>query len=255
MDIKYLLKIGKRKNISSIQKGQVWMSTPECLRPLEASLVKGQGDKLEGGMHITASKMWLTDRITGHSLSRDGEINLDVLMDPVKTVPIYCLFSVYEKDVENGRIKLNLQTQDTIREHFPEADAVAVIKYPEEFIKEFETTIHDEGESAMLGCKHGEVQYFDMYGVGDKKAIDGRFIEFITGGRKPEKTSKRQMIPIYEDDSWRHLFCKDVFFQGEQEYRFILPKVTVDRGKLFEIKLSEKIEIFDLEEFFSEMEA
>lgn len=253
MDIKYLLKFGEREKISGIQTGKVWMSTPEALRPLEYELVKGQGDKLEGGMHIYSSKMQLTDPTTGFTVTQTGDFNFDILMNPFNNVPIYCMFAVYDSEVASGEIKLALETQTIIREHFPKADSVAVIKKPHDFIREFEESIHDDNENSVIPCISGKINYFNMYGIGDKHAIDGRFIDFITNGREPKRIDNKKQIPIYVDDAWRYLFCKDVFFQGEQEYRFILPDVSVDKGRLFEVNLSENIRIYGLDEFFERM--
>ena len=49
---------------------------------------------------------------------------------------------------------------------------------------------------------------------------------------------------------YRSLQCKDVFFEKEQEYRFILPKDKISSGTIYSINLEEKILVMDLDIFF-----
>lgn len=52
------------------------------------------------------------------------------------------------------------------------------------------------------------------------------------------------------DYVFRALFCKDVFFSDEQEYRIVLPHEKVSKGTSYQVKLSESIKILSLSEFF-----
>lgn len=261
MNIRYLLKFGKRENISGIVNGKVWLSTAERLRKIEDELVKGQGDKLEGGMHIAATGMRFVEEGTGKTANLSGLINLNIFMEPVKDVPIYCMFACFDKDVDNdGTIKLDNKTQQTIREHFPEADAVAVISKPGVFISEFVSTIHNVGENKPLYCKTDLAHYFKMYGTevtlkDGSKGIsnDMELWKFLTQDHDPVQEGNKTEWIVYRDDAWRNLFCKDVFFEGEQEYRFILPNETVISGKMYEVTLSEKIDVYGLDDFFADM--
>lgn len=53
---------------------------------------------------------------------------------------------------------------------------------------------------------------------------------------------------------FRVLFCKDVFFEKEQEYRIILPNEVIEDGKSYPVRLSEEYEICDLNFFFEKTE-
>lgn len=260
--IKYFLKFGKKTNIKGIVDGKVWLSTAECLRPLEENLVKGQGDKLEGGMHITATSMRLTSLDSENTAELSGEnINLDVLIDPVKTLPIYCLFACYEKDIDEfGNIKLSEDTRNTIVDHFPEADSVAIIKEPYKFLDDFTKSICDTEEMGkVLSCKYDYIHYFHMYGIevchnGVKKTVnDAEFINYIKQHLVPYKDGNMSIYVVYADDAWRHLFCKDVFFEKEQEVRLILPTESIKNGKLYSIDVTQDIQIVDLNTFFEKM--
>ena len=51
------------------------------------------------------------------------------------------------------------------------------------------------------------------------------------------------------DYAFRALFCKDVFFKDEQEYRLVLPDKRISGSERFPVEISEKIEIVPLEKY------
>ena len=55
---------------------------------------------------------------------------------------------------------------------------------------------------------------------------------------------------FYADYAFRVLFCKDVFFEQEQEYRIVLPNEKIEVGKSCPVQLSADYEIYDLNTFF-----
>ena len=182
-------------------------------------------------------------------------------MEPVKKTPVFCLFACYEKDVDvDGNVRLSTDIQDNIREHFPEANAVVVIQEPDSFITNVLKSIHRRDDGLLLDCSADLVRYFNMYGIDitfdngkSTKAIDMQLLKFITQEREPEKEEKMVGYTVCESDAWRHLLCKDVFFQREQEFRFILPKEKTDEGKLYEIDIPSNVQILDLDVFFAQM--
>ena len=252
-DIKYFLKFGKRKNISSIKNNQLWFSTPETLRPLEDSLVRGQGDKHEGGMRLITKNFLFTEEETGKQFRVSGPtVNIDFLIEPVNKVPLYCLFACYEKDCDtNGKIVLSKEIQQTIREHFPEADAVVIVPNPEEFVKKITNTISCNGKEDIR-CISESVGYYHVFGF-NERALDLSMFEYLTQDSPVRQTEKGWERTALQKYAWRILFCKDVFFQNEQEYRFILPDEIVENGKLYEADIDgDSIEIMDLDEFFKQ---
>lgn len=61
------------------------------------------------------------------------------------------------------------------------------------------------------------------------------------------RTLTEWFLKVY---AFRVLFCKDVFFEQEQEYRIVLPKEKIEVGKSYPVQLSTDYEIFDLNTFF-----
>jgi len=45
--------------------------------------------------------------------------------------------------------------------------------------------------------------------------------------------------------------CKDKFFNKEQEYRFVLPGIKISDPREFKVKLSEEIQLQDIEMFIN----
>lgn len=260
-NIRYLLKFGKKENISSIQRGELWFSTAETFHKIEEDLVRGQGDKLEAGMLIPATSVQFTPYDTGITTKLSGvRFNFSIFIEPVKKSPVYCLFACYDKDVDtSGNIKLSSEIQDSICEHFPEANAVAIISEPDSFVEDVVKSIHGTEDNTRLDCRADSVRYYNMYGIDaiyegkPTKAIDMEFLNFITQDREPVKEGNGSVQVIYESDAWRHLLCKDVFFKQEQEFRFILPEEKIDGGSLYKVDVPDNVKIMDLDEFFSQM--
>lgn len=78
---------------------------------------------------------------TKEVIAKCGKANGLVRIEPAEKMPVFCMFAVYEDDCKvdiTGASIINLSDdkKQTIREHFPNADAVAVIPNPEEFIED-----------------------------------------------------------------------------------------------------------------------
>lgn len=162
------------------------------------------------------------------------------------------MFAVYEEDCKvdeygNTIINLSSEKKQTIREHFPNADAVAVIPNPKEFIEDIRKSIGTE-------IKAEKVNYFNIdrgYETNDHRtAMDMKYVEYLMQDVAPEKVGGRTRYVLYADYAFRVLFCKDVFFEQEQEYRIVLPKEKIEVGKSYPVQLSTDYEIYDLNTFF-----
>ena len=66
----------------------------------------------------------------------------------------------------------------------------------------------------------------------------------------PIKDDKGTRYTFCAEYAFRALFCKDVFFEKEQEYRIVLPNEVIESGKSYAVKFSAKYEICDLNSFF-----
>lgn len=178
--------------------------------------------------------------------------NILVHIEPAEHIPVFCLFAVHDDDCvldKDGHyiIKLSKDKQKTIKEHFPKADSVAVITGAEQFLKDIISSI---------GCevKHEEVHYFHIdKGLeiegSDQRAMDMEYMKYLTQDVPPVVENGAKRYVFRADYVYRVLFCKDVFFKDEQEYRIVLPDEMITEGTRYPVKLSENIEIVPLEEF------
>lgn len=160
--IKYLLKFGEEKYMKAFASGELYFSNAKMFRDIEeVEKIKGQGDKIEGSSVLSGYKFSF--------LSEDNVLveynnNFRVIAhyEPANNIPVLCMFAVYEEDcVGNGNpdnIVLTQKTVETIKEHFPKADSVAIIKRPYEFLEDVENSIGHR-------CEMSEVKYFNIDGT------------------------------------------------------------------------------------------
>lgn len=252
-DIKYLLKFGKREHLESLVSGNIYCSNAITFWGIEDKLkIKGQGDILEAGTRMFAQKMIMQHPDTNEIVAEIGKANGLVRVEPAEKMPVFCLFAVYEEDCkldDNGNLVISLSEdkKQTIREHFPNADAVAIIPNPEVFVRDVINSIETE-------AKVENVHYFHIDKGFETKdgqiAMDMEYMKYLMQDVPPVKNDKGVKYTFYADYTFRVLFCKDVFFEKEQEYRIVLPDEVIECSKNYPVKLSEKYEICDLDSFF-----
>jgi hypothetical protein len=252
-NIKYLLKFGKREHLESLVKGNIYCSNAITFWGIEDKLkIKGQGDILEAETRMFAQKMIMQHPDTNEVVAEFGKSNGLVRVEPAEKIPVFCMFAVYEEDCKengDGTIDINLSEdkKQTIREHFPIADAVAIIPNPEVFIDDIRNSIG-------TNIKAEEVHYFHIDKGFDTKdgqtAMDMEYMKYLMQDTLPVKVGGTTRYTFYADYAFRVLFCKDVFFEKEQEFRIVLPDEKIENGKSYPVNLSTEYEICDLNAFF-----
>ena len=254
-DIKYLLKFGKREHLESLVNGNIYCSNAITFWGIEDKLkIKGQGDILEAGTRMFAQKMIMQHPETKEVIAKCGKANGLVRIEPAEKMPVFCMFVVYEDDCKvdiTGVSIINLSDdkKQTIREHFPNADAVAVIPNPEEFIEDVKRSIGTEIKAEKVNYFHIDKGYETTDG---EIAMDMEYMKYLMQDASPEKVDGGIRYTFYADYAFRVLFCKDVFFEQEQEYRIVLPNETIEAGKSYPVQLSKDYEIIDLHTFFDD---
>lgn len=245
------LKFGEKRYIKGMLDGEFFFSNALSFRRIEENLlIKGQGDKLEGGSVIYAKNMTMIDNQTNEVILTGVKENMFVHYEPANLLPVYCLFACQEKDCtrnEDGSRSFHLssETISTIKEHFPKADSVVIIDNPEQFVSDVTTSLNTD-------VKHGLVNYFNLYGFDSEqgKAMDIRYFKYLSQDIKPVKVANGTKYTFSANYVYRSLLCKDVFFENEQEYRFILPEQRITEGKIFKATLNKVLELMDLSEFW-----
>lgn len=249
-EILYFLKFGEREHMEQLAKGYLYFSNAITYRGIEEILmIKGQGDILEGGSKMDSHNMTMIDNETNEPLFQGIRSNMLVHYEPANLLPVFCLFCCFEKDCftdESGKrtIQLSEEIKRSIIEHFPKADSVAIISNPIQFI-------NDVRNSVRTDCKSGLVNYFHLEGFESEKgiAMDMEYFKYLAQDIPPKKEYGKTVYSFNSKYVYRSLLCKDIFFIGEQEYRFILPKNRILRPQSIPVALKEKVEIESLDEF------
>ena len=251
--IKFLLKFGQKEHLKSLIDGKLYCSNAVTFWGIEDQLkIKGQGDVLEAGTKMFAQSMVMQNPDTNEIIGQLGKANALARIEPAKKMPVYCMFAVYEDDcvvdeAGNTIICLSDEKKQTIREHFPNADGVVVISDPDTFLDDIKNTIG-------TNVKFESVHYFNIdKGILTKNgqtAMDMEYMKYMMQDAPPVKENGMTRYTLYADYAYRVLFCKDVYFKEEQEYRIVLPDDIIESGTIYPVCLSCKYEILDLEEFF-----
>lgn len=255
-NIVYFLKFGQRSHVEHFAQQNVYCSNAITLRGIEAKLfIKGQGDRLEGGSSLFAQKYAMLTHDTNELMMVGQNARMIVHYEPANKIPVFCLFSVFSKDcyvdeAGNHCIKLSNELKDTIRTHFPKADAVAIVKQPERLIDEIKRSIG-------FNIKTELVHYFNIENGYDSErsalpAMDLEYFKYLSQDTSPQKIDGGEVYSFNADYVFRALFCKDVFFRQEQEYRILLPDIQIEDGQSFPVAFSENIEVQQLDDFLRE---
>lgn len=246
-----LLKFGEKEHMEGLARGEMYFSNALNFRQKEEKeLIKGQGDKLEGGSSIQAQDVTMIDNESKDIVCSGFRGDFFVHYEPANLLPVYCLFACYEKDCtlhDDGTLEFHFseEIKENIREHFPKANSVAIIKNPDEFIANVKATIGTESVSGL-------VNYFNLYGFDSAKgkANDLQYFKYLTQDIPPQKVEGGLKYTFSAKYVYRSLLCKDVFFKNEQEYRFILPNDKISKGTIYSIKLEQTIFVVDLKKLF-----
>ena len=173
---------------------------------------------------------------------------------PAKEMPVFCLFAVFDEDCELGedgqiRIRLSQETKNTIRTHFPNADSVVIIDNPNNFIEDVKASIGHE-------IKNDLVHYFNIDEgfptENGQTAMDMSYMKYVMQDVPPVVENGRVRYRFCTDFAYRVLFCKDVFFKDEQEFRFVMPEEHISVGTNYPVNLKDTYKIEKLESFMRE---
>lgn len=253
-EIKFLLKFGEKEHIESFVKGSLYCSNAQTFWGIEDGLkIKGQGDRLEASSRFFAQRISVYDHDNGNFMGILPVTSGLVRYEPAERIPVFCLFAVLEKDcIVNSdgsmQIELSNEIKETIKNHFPKADTVAIISDPMQFITDVESTI---------GCeiKYGRVQYFNIdngYRCEDgSSAMDMDYMRYLTQDKPPEIVGNKRIYKFLEKYVYRCLLCKDSYFKNEQEYRIVLQNEKIESSKIYQVKYTQKIDVVALEEFLN----
>lgn len=252
-NLRFFLKFGEKKHIEEFASGILYCSNAVTFWGIEDKLkIKGQGDILEAGVKTFSQRMTMQDYETGKIAVINVPVNAIAHIEPAKHIPVFCLFAVFDDNCEitpdgSPRIKLSAETKATIREHFPKADSVAVISNPMQFVEDVEKSIGHRTE-------HECVHYFHIekglkIEKSDQTAMDMEYMKYLMQDTPPKVEKGKTTYSFAAKYAYRVLFCKDVFFEREQEYRFVLPEEIIHSGTKYPVKIQENIPVYPIDQF------
>lgn len=254
-NIQFLIKFGERKYMERFANGHLFFSHALTFREYENALkIKGQGDRLEGGSKVFAQKLTVQGNDTPSQVKTANMVDITVTYEPADHIPVFCLFSCFDEDCKKiseheYKITLNEQVKADIAAHFEKADTAVVIHNPTAFA----TDVHDSF-SGM--CKTELVHYFNIEGFPMDNggfSLDLQYFKYLSQDTPPQKVEKGLEYSFNSDYVYRALFCKDVFFTNEQEYRILLPKEHISAPKEYDVEyLQTNLSIVSLIDLFDE---
>lgn len=240
--LRFLLKFGEKKHMERLAEGYLYFSNAKSFRKIEEKLlIKGQGDLNENVIEIPATSFVAkypgTDDVA-FEVNTHSAVNL--FNAESDDYPVMCFYACTDEDcnLEDGKYKLNLseETKDTIKQHFPKADTVAIINSPEIFIEDCEKTLKE--------LKHEHVNYFKLHNT---KYLDGRYMAYLFN-ISINNLGNMNSFSFRNSEAYRLLFCKDEYFKSEKEYRFVLNLRTKDLPKDYKINTTSDIILKDIED-------
>ncbi len=249
-----LLKFGRSEHIKSFAHGDLYFSNARTFWDIENNLsLRGQGDLLEGSSKLFARNMTMLDR---DNLSMVKELQNCcgiVRYESAEEIPLLCLFIVFEDDCVfeangNTQILLNEEVKEVMQAHFPNADSVAIIDNPEQFLCDVRNSISDRIEHGIVSYFHISEGYISENG---QPKIDLDYMKYLTQDIHPTIKDNKRIYSFNEKYVYRALMCKDTFFEKEQEYRIILPNKKITHGTVFHVNFTTAPRIMSIEDLFS----
>jgi hypothetical protein len=234
--------------------GYLYFSHAVKFREFENTLkIKGQGDRLEGASRLFAQKLTMQSHENPQDVWTINMADILTTYGPANKVPVFCLFSCLEKDCvkiseKEYRISLDDEIKNDITTHFEKADTAVIIENPDAFIDDIRNTF-------ASGYKADAVNYFHVEGFpldNGGRSMDMEYFKYLAQDTPPTKIKGGTKYSFGADFAYRALFCKDIFFSKEQEYRVLLPKQQISEPKEYFVDYtSSKSHIVSLDDLFS----
>lgn len=251
-EIKYLLKFWKKEHLEKLQNGDLFFGNAVGYRQIEESLkIKGQGDKLEASTKIFAENLKMIDNNSNQTIINNVKARTVFHYPDADFMPVFCLFAVLEDDCitedSSGKICLSKSIKDTITSHFPEADSVAIINNPKQFIKDIKKSISKNVVADLVNYFYIDNGFPNKDGT---VSLDIKYFKYLTQDTPPSIVENIKKYSFNVKYVYRILLCKDIYFANEHEFRIILPKEKIEKSKTYHVDLSDKITLCDLSDVF-----
>lgn len=242
-EILFLVKFGERDHLQQLADGIIYFSNAMSFIKLEEEQQKkGQGDSYEGRMFLPVVNMQIRNPEKDELIMTIPNVNLNMGFEGLETMPLFCITAGATDDCnewisnKDYSIKLSDEKELTIREHFGAADSALVIIEPLMFIHNVKAAFSHE-------CISDMVRYYNM------SVLTTDRLSYLLGCG--EKLLSGTSFAMTTDNIYKHLFCKDNYFKLQSEYRFVVPKLIMEKPILIDLKIKVPSILVDIDEFFS----
>ncbi|MDD3041069.1 hypothetical protein [Bacteroides sp.] len=238
------IKFGESEFMNTLANGDFFFSHAKRFAEIEENeFIKGQGDLFEGKAELaaTSARVYSLDDDSLIANIKLTAFTLSAEYVPYK--PVYCL-SVFDVadcveyiDEKNYKLIFSTELVTSIKSHFPKADTAVVFTDPRKLI-----------ESLLSGAKsdiqHGYVNYFNMH------PVDLEWVKFVHDN-KGEKVDGGIRYTMLVENSYKLLFCKDLFFKEEKEYRFVYSNDSIRKPEVRRFEIGGQATIKTMDELFN----
>jgi len=135
-----------------------------------------------------------------------------------------------------------------IVDHFEKADSALIIHNPASFLNDLQNSIKSDVKSDL-------VHYFHVEGYprdDGSFSLDLEYFKYLCQDTPPRRTEDGLVYSFAPDYVYRVLFCKDIFFTNEQEFRILLPKDFIKEPTEYSITYNEsRMTLVSLDDLFN----
>ena len=84
----------------------------------------------------------------------------------------------------------------------------------------------------------------------NQTALEHEYLEYLIQDVPLRREDNAKVFSFLSKYAFRILFCKDVYFKKEQEFRIVLPDEKIENGKIYPINLTIEYQVYDLMSIF-----
>lgn len=213
MKPQFMIKYGEEAHLKQLVSGKIRFAPSQTYIKIEKEQNnKGQGDFLEGKVKLKTEGVRLYNPNTNEFIGMLPTSDIVMAAQDVNSMPVFCLSQYGQENVsdyvddKNYTITLSDKKIKGIQTDFPKASHALIILEPEKFIEDVKGIANHQFAS-------GGIHYYD-YEINPLQMF-----MFLTTGS--EAIKKNAVMSMTYENRYRHLFCKDIFFLNQEEYRFI----------------------------------
>lgn len=230
MKPKFMIKYGKEQHLQQIVNGELRFAPSQTYIKIEEKQHnRGQGDLLEGKMKIQFESLRLHNPETNEFICELSKITGILSIQEVNNIPIFCLSQYNNDDIkiidDKEFIALKKEKLESIKIDIPDATHALIIFEPDKFIDDVKRISGYEIIS-------DEIHYYDY----NMNTIE--MLMFLTTGCTEVKTN--QELYMTYANKYRQLLCKDIDFETQQEFRFVMSNELITEPKFYKFRFTSK---------------